>query len=80
MLRSDRRMLKYIAGVSLRDGISSEEVLRRCGLRCILKVLHGRRLGWFGDVVRRAEGGGRLLAELREVDQGRPGEAAWRIC
>jgi len=39
ILRSDRRMLRYMAGISLLDRVASEEVLRRCGLCDILKVL-----------------------------------------
>ena len=38
ILRSDRRMLRYMAGISLPDSVASEEVLRRCGLCDILKI------------------------------------------
>ena len=35
--KCDRRMLRYMARVKWQDGISSEEVARRCGLGVILE-------------------------------------------
>ena len=32
MIKCDRRMLRYMAGVNWQDGVSSEEVAKRCGL------------------------------------------------
>ena len=52
----DRRMLRFLAGVSLRDRVSSAEVARRCGLQEISDVARVRRLQWFGHVQRRGEG------------------------
>ena len=52
----DRRLLRYMSGVSLRDGVCSAEVARRCGLREILEVVRVRRLQWFGHVKRKGEG------------------------
>ena len=40
----DRRMLRYMAGVSWKDKINSEEVSRRCGLTDIQVKLRQRRL------------------------------------
>ena len=54
MLGCDRKMLRYMAGVTWRDRVSSSEVAR-CGVRELGAVLLGRRLGWFGHVVRRDE-------------------------
>ena len=51
--RCDRRMLRFMAGVRLRDRVTSAEILERCGLKDILKVLQVRRLRWFGHVRRR---------------------------
>ena len=43
-------------GISLQDRVVSEEVLRRCGLCDILKVLKKERRRWFGHVESRNEG------------------------
>ena len=48
-------MLRYMAGVTLRDRVRSAEVARRCGVRELGDVLRVRRLGWFRNVVRREE-------------------------
>ena len=53
LLSCDRRMLRYMAGVTWRDRLSSAEVARRCGVRELGDVLRVRRLGWFGHVVRK---------------------------
>ena len=49
------RMLMYMAGVTRRDQVSSEEVARRCGVGMLADALLRRRLGWFGHVERRDE-------------------------
>ena len=51
----DRRMLRYMSGVSLKDNFPSTEVARRCGLRPLEDLLVERRLRWFGHVKRRCE-------------------------
>ena len=55
LLCFDRKMLRYMAGVTSRDRVSSLEVAGRCGMREMSAVLRGRRLGWFGHVVRRGD-------------------------
>ena len=83
ILRSDRRMLRYLAHVPLRERVSSEEVLRRCGLCDILKILKKGRMRWFGHVVRRSED--EPLAKVGMVQapgrapRGRP-KKTWRKC
>merc|ERR1711888_70050 len=52
----DRRMLRFLVGVSLRDRLSSSEVARRCGLQEISDLARVRRLQWFGHVQRSGEG------------------------
>ena len=52
LLSCDRRMLRYMAGVTWRDRVRSAEVTTRCGVRELGDVL---RVGWFGHVVRREE-------------------------
>ena len=49
----DRRMLRYMAGITRRDRVSSEEVARRCGVGMLRDALLRRRLGWFEHVERR---------------------------
>ena len=44
-----------MAGVMWRVRVRSAEVARRCGVRELGDVLRVRRLGWFGQVVRRGE-------------------------
>ena len=68
----DRRMLRYMAGVTWRDGLRSEEVAERCGVETLDVLLRRRRLRWFGHVKRRGqeEPLGRIL-DL-EVDGRRP--------
>ena len=51
----DRRMLRRLRGVTLRDRISSDEVLRRCGLESVLLRIRKKRMAWFGHVYRRNE-------------------------
>ena len=45
LLGYDRNMLRYMAGVTWRDRVSSLEVVGRCGVRELGAVLRGRRLG-----------------------------------
>ena len=49
----DRKMLRYMAGVTRRDWVCSEEVTRRCGVGMLEDALLRRRLGWFGHMERR---------------------------
>jgi hypothetical protein len=55
LIRCYRRMLKYMASVTMWDRMSSVEVARRCGLKQLNCVLKARRLKWFGHVKRRNE-------------------------
>ena len=49
----DRRMIRHKAGVTLRDRIPSDELLHRCGLTDVLKVISVQRLRWYRHVARR---------------------------
>ena len=51
----DRRMLRYMAGVTWQDRLSSEEVASRCGVDQVEDMLRRRRLRWYGHVKRRPE-------------------------
>ena len=48
-------MLRRLCGVTLRDRVSSEEVLRRCGLESVLLRILKKRMARFGHVCRRDE-------------------------
>ena len=63
----DRRMLRYMAGVTLEDRVASEEVARRCGVKPVLTVVREGRLRWFGHVKRREKEG--LLGEVMELEK-----------
>ena len=52
MDRNEKRMLRWMCGVKLGDGVSSEELRRRLGIRSIGEVMRMSRLGWFGHVER----------------------------
>ena len=57
MKRNDRRMLRYIAGVKWQDGVTSEEIAKRCDLIEIQDKIRQQRLQWFGHVQRENDGG-----------------------
>ena len=62
----DRRMLRYMAGVTLADGVASEEVAGRSGVKPLLTVIREGRLRWLKHVKRREEEG--LLGEVMELE------------
>ena len=69
----DRRMLRYMAGVTRRDRVCCEEVARRCGVGMLEDALLRRRLRWFGHVDRRdALGSVRLVEVSGRRPPGRP--------
>ena len=68
----DRRMLRFLTGVSLLDRVSSAEVARRCGLPEIADAARVRRLQWFGHVCRRAEGEPLSVVRDWQVEGRRP--------
>ena len=57
MRKYDRRMLRYMTGVKWQDGVSSEEVAKRCGLGGIQERIRQGRLQWFGHVRREGDVG-----------------------
>ena len=72
-----------MTSTSLTDRISSDELLQRCGLVDVLKMISVRRLRWYGHVARRTstEQLGRVFG--MEVDgrrpRGRP-KKMWMCC
>ena len=69
--KCDRRMLRYRARVIWQDGISSEEVVRRCGLGDILERARQVRLQWFGHVRREGEEGALRKVKKMQVIENR---------
>ena len=66
MRKCDRRMLlRYMTGRKWQDGVSSEEVAKRCGLGDILERTRRGRLQWFGQV--RREGEERVLRKVQKI-------------
>ena len=68
----DRRMLRYLTGVSLLDRVRSADVAKRCGLDEIQDVMRRRRLQWYGHVQRRGEGEALSIVRDWEVEGRRP--------
>ena len=62
----DRRMLRYMAGVSLADRVLSTEVASRCGVKPLTVVMRENRLRWYGHVKRRQGEG--VLGEVMEME------------
>ena len=83
-LRScDRRMLRIMAGVTWKDGISSKEVADRSGVKELAVILREQRLRWYEHVVRRTEEEPLYRVNEVEVDgripRDRP-KKTWRKC
>ena len=75
-----------MTGTSLQDKVASENVLRKCRLFGILKVLKEWRMRSFGPVVRRNEDEPLQRSEWckpqeepREIDPRRHGGSVWRM-
>ena len=67
MRKCERRMLRYMTGIKWQDGISSEEVAKRCGLEDIQERIRQGRLQWFGHVRREGEEGVLRMVEKMQV-------------
>jgi len=53
--RAERMMVRWMCGVTLKDKISSEELLSRVGVEPVGDVVRRGRLRWFGHVERKSE-------------------------
>ena len=53
--RTERRMLRWMCGLSLKDRVSSEEIRERMGVDSVLDVVRRGRLRWLGHVLRKDE-------------------------
>ena len=48
--RTERMMVRWMCGVSLKNRISSEELNRRLGIESVAVIVKRGRLGWFGHL------------------------------
>ena len=79
--RNDRAMIRWICRVGLREGVSSDDLLRRLGIYDITAVLRSRRLRWAGHVMR-AQSSIKTTSELSLPDRRGPGRPrkTWKEC
>ena len=68
----DRRMMRFMGGVSRHNRVSSSEVARRCGLKEISDIACVRRLQLFDHVQRRGEGEPLSVVRSWQVEGPRP--------
>ena len=83
LLTCERRMLRRMCGLTLRDRVPSDNILRWCRLDDLTLMMKRRRMLWFGHVCRReAED---PLSRIRNFEapgrrpRGRP-KKTWREC
>ena len=50
--RTERMMVRWMCGVSLKNRISSEELNRRLCIESVAVIVKRGRLGWFGHLER----------------------------
>ena len=53
--RTEMRMIRWMAGISLRERMESEDIRRMCGICNIKQKAREARLRYFGHVMRREE-------------------------
>jgi len=53
--RAEMRMVRWMCGMKLQDGITSKGLRERLGLDHIISVLQRNRLQWYGHVLRKKE-------------------------
>ena len=51
--RADRRMIRWMCGVSLKDKVSTVDLRKRVGVEPLSDVLRKGRLRWYGHVLRK---------------------------
>jgi len=55
LVRTERAMVRWMCGVTLKDRKSSDELLGRLGVEDVVEVVRRGRLLWFGHVERRSQ-------------------------
>ena len=51
--RAERRMVRWMCGINLKDRFPSKELRERLGIDDIALVLQQNRLRWYGHVLRK---------------------------
>ena len=81
--RTERMMVRWMCGVTLRDRKSSEELRKRLGIVSVSSMMSRRRLRWFGHVERKNAddwvSACRKLEVEGELGRGR-GRKSWKEC
>ena len=72
ILSCNRRILRFLAGVSLRERVSSKRVADRCGLLEVSDVARTRIFQWLGHVQRREEGEPLSVLRSCQIEEDRP--------
>ena len=81
--RTERFMIRWMCGVSLRQRRTTRELLDSLGVEAVETVVRRGRLGWFGHVERKVRGD--WVSSCRELvvegikPKGR-GKKSWRQC
>ena len=55
LVRTERRMIRWMCGVKLCERVPSAELIQRIGVEEISVILRRHRLRWFGHVERKGE-------------------------
>ena len=80
-MRTEMRMLRWIAGVSRSRMLRNEEIRERCGIVDIVEKMREARLRWFGHIERSGAEEPAIMAMEFEVEgsrmRGRP-RKRWR--
>ena len=53
LVRTERMMVRWMCGVTLKDRRHSDELLNRLGIECVSEVVSRGRLRWYGHVERK---------------------------
>jgi len=81
--RTERMMVRWMCGVTLRDRKSSEELRKRLGIVSVSSMMSRRRLRWFGHIERKNANDWvsacRELEVTGERGRGR-GRKTWKGC
>lgn len=81
--RTERMMVRWMCGVSLKDKRHSEELLKWLGIESVLEVVRRSRLRWFGHVERMCtDNWVSACREIKVVGSNGPGRGrkTWREC
>ncbi len=80
---SDRRIMRYMAGIRWQDMVFSADVVNRYGVEDLETVLRRKRLRWYGHIKRAEEDTVLGVLERIEVEGRRPvgrHRKTWRRC